>query len=135
MAVEVDPRGAQDARRSLHDLPQVQLEAGTVERVLPQATQVEPWAGSADVVVLDPPRAGAGRAVVTSIAALSPRVVVYVACDPAALARDVNTFAGLGYRLSGLRAFDTFPLTHHVECVATFTPDTHRGSDPDPEVS
>ncbi len=139
MAVELDPRGAQDARRSLHDLPQVQLEAGTVERVLPQATQVEPWSGSADVVVLDPPRAGAGRAVVTSIAALSPRVVVYVACDPAALGRDVNTFAGLGYRLSGLRAFDTFPLTHHVECVATFTPDSLRdsypASHPDPEVS
>ena len=122
LAVEVDPRGAQDARRSLHDLPQVQLETGRVERVLAVATEAEPWAGTADVVVLDPPRAGAGRAVVESIAALSPRVVVYVACDPAALARDVQTFDGLGYRLSGLRAFDTFPMTHHVECVAVFVP-------------
>jgi tRNA/tmRNA/rRNA uracil-C5-methylase (TrmA/RlmC/RlmD family) len=49
-------------------------------------------------------------------------VVVYVACDPAALARDVATAHGSGYRLSGLRAFDLFPMTHHVECVATFVP-------------
>jgi tRNA/tmRNA/rRNA uracil-C5-methylase (TrmA/RlmC/RlmD family) len=48
--------------------------------------------------------------------------VAYVACDPAALARDVATAAGAGYRLSGLRAFDLFPMTHHVECVATLVP-------------
>ncbi|MEJ7755643.1 MAG: hypothetical protein WKF83_04225 [Nocardioidaceae bacterium] len=44
--------------------------------------------------------------------------VVYVACDPAALARDLATFAEHGYALSSLRAFDLFPMTHHVECVA-----------------
>ena len=75
-----------------------------------------------DVVVLDPPRSGAGADVVAAIAAAAPRVVVYVACDPAALARDVATFATAGYRLDALRAFDLFPMTHHVECVATFRP-------------
>ena len=77
---------------------------------------------SADVVVLDPPRTGAGRGVCAAVAALRPRVVVYVACDPAALARDTAYLADLGYRLDGLRAFDAFPMTHHVECVARFVP-------------
>jgi tRNA/tmRNA/rRNA uracil-C5-methylase (TrmA/RlmC/RlmD family) len=71
-----------------------------------------------DAVVLDPPRKGAGRAVVDAVARRRPARVVYVACDPAALARDVAWFAGHGYRLAQLRAFDAFPMTHHVECVA-----------------
>ena len=77
---------------------------------------------SADVVVLDPPRTGAGRGVSTEVAALGPRVIVYVACDPAALARDTAYLGEAGYRLEGLRAFDAFPMTHHVECVARFVP-------------
>lgn len=75
---------------------------------------------TADVVVLDPPREGAGAAVVAAIADLRPRTVVHVACDPAALARDAAAFVARGYELSALRAFDAFPMTHHVECVATF---------------
>jgi tRNA/tmRNA/rRNA uracil-C5-methylase (TrmA/RlmC/RlmD family) len=55
-----------------------------------------------------------------AIAAREPRVIVYVACDPAALARDTAALGDAGYRLTGLRAFDAFPQTHHVECVATF---------------
>ena len=74
----------------------------------------------ADVVVLDPPRTGAGKDVVAQVVALEPRAVAYVACDPAALARDTASFLEAGYRLSGLRAFDAFPMTHHVECVALF---------------
>ncbi len=64
----------------------------------------------------------AGREVVEAVLGLRPRVVVYVACDPAALARDVATARAGGYRLAGLRAFDLFPMTHHVECVATLVP-------------
>jgi tRNA/tmRNA/rRNA uracil-C5-methylase (TrmA/RlmC/RlmD family) len=78
----------------------------------------------ADVVVLDPPRTGAGPGVCRSVAALRPRVVAYVACDPAALARDTAAFAEAGYRLARLRAFDAFPMTHHVECVAHLVPGT-----------
>ena len=83
--------------------------------------RVDRWivsAGKADIVVLDPPRKGAGADVVRGVAACGPRTVVYVACDPAALARDVATFAELGYGLTDLRAFDMFPMTAHVECVA-----------------
>ena len=75
-------------------------------------------AGPVDLVVLDPPREGARREVVEAVAARRPRAVAYVACDPAALARDVAIFAEHGYRLERLRAFDLFPMTHHVECVA-----------------
>jgi tRNA/tmRNA/rRNA uracil-C5-methylase (TrmA/RlmC/RlmD family) len=56
------------------------------------------------------------------VLATTPRVVVYVACDPAALARDVALAASAGYRLSALRAFDLFPNTQHMECVATLVP-------------
>ena len=116
VSVESDDRAARDARRNLHDRLQVQLVGATVERALRSG-----HIASADVVVLDPPRTGAKRAV-AGIAELAPRRVVYVACDPAALARDLATFAYLGYRLDALRAFALFPMTHHVECVATLVP-------------
>jgi tRNA/tmRNA/rRNA uracil-C5-methylase (TrmA/RlmC/RlmD family) len=77
---------------------------------------------SVDLVVLDPPRAGAGAEVVAGITARGPRAVAYVACDPAALARDVRTFREHGYGLTELRGYDLFPQTHHVECVALLTP-------------
>jgi tRNA/tmRNA/rRNA uracil-C5-methylase (TrmA/RlmC/RlmD family) len=75
-----------------------------------------------DVVVLDPPRTGAGAAVVTAIASAHPRAVAYVACDPVALARDLATFREHGLVLDELVALDLFPTTHHVECVAKLTP-------------
>jgi tRNA/tmRNA/rRNA uracil-C5-methylase (TrmA/RlmC/RlmD family) len=119
IAVEADTRAVRDARRNLHDLPQARLRPGRVERVLAAADD----AGErADVVVLDPPRTGARAGVVRSVAALATHRIVYVACDPAALARDVKTFADLGWRLHDLRAFAMFPMTHHVECVAVLTP-------------
>jgi tRNA/tmRNA/rRNA uracil-C5-methylase (TrmA/RlmC/RlmD family) len=86
------------------------------------ALEQAPDGFEAEVVVLDPPRSGAGRRVVERIASAKPRVIAYVACDPAALARDVAYFAEHGYVLGGLRAFDLFPMTHHVECVATLAP-------------
>ncbi len=75
----------------------------------------------ADLVVLDPPRTGAGRDVTAQVASLGPRAIAYVACDPSALARDSAFLAAAGYELAELRAFDAFPMTHHVECIALFT--------------
>jgi tRNA/tmRNA/rRNA uracil-C5-methylase (TrmA/RlmC/RlmD family) len=86
---------------------------GPIDRVLASSYD-EPF----DLVVLDPPREGARRTVVAQIVDRTPRRVAYVACDPAALARDLATFAELGYPLHRLTAFDLFPMTHHVECVA-----------------
>lgn len=75
-----------------------------------------------DLVVLDPPRTGAGPAVIGHVAAMRPRRVVYVACDPAALARDVKAAANHGLRLAHVEAWDAFPMTHHVECLAVLEP-------------
>ncbi len=119
VAVESDRTAVQDATENLADLHQVSLVADRVDRAL--AADV---VGPRDLVVLDPPRTGAKRDVVAGICALAPRAVAYVACDPAALARDVAFFAEHGYALSSLRAFDLFPMTHHVECVAILTPTT-----------
>ena len=115
--VESDPRAVADARRNLRDLTTVTVLAAPVEKAL-----ANPSWKSVDLVVLDPPRSGAGARVVSAIIRRTPRAVAYVACDPAALARDVRTFGEAGWRLSALRAFDTFPMTHHVECVALFNP-------------
>ncbi len=113
LSVESDQVASRDARRNLHELPQVTLVGETVERALRHGQ----LGASADVIVLDPPRTGAKKAV-QGIVDLAPRRIVYVACDPAALARDLASFASRGYALTGLRAFALFPMTQHVECVA-----------------
>jgi tRNA/tmRNA/rRNA uracil-C5-methylase (TrmA/RlmC/RlmD family) len=122
VSVESEPLAAKDARRNLHALPQARIVTGRVDEVLAQETTAGEPDAQLDVVVLDPPRTGAKAQVVEQIVARKPSRVVYVACDPAALARDVATFVRLGYKLSGLRAFDLFPMTAHVECVALLEP-------------
>jgi tRNA/tmRNA/rRNA uracil-C5-methylase (TrmA/RlmC/RlmD family) len=111
VAVEGSRVACRDARANVPG--SVRVEHGPVDRVLASA-----YSGPFDVVVLDPPREGARRTVVAQVVDRAPRAVAYVACDPAALARDLATFAELGYALSDLRAFDLFPMTEHVECVA-----------------
>ena len=114
VAVEGDRRASDLSRRNV---PAAEVVAGDVGQVLDGAVE-----GRVDLVVLDPPREGARRSVVEQVVARVPRAVAYVACDPAALARDVAIFAEHGYRLEALRSFDVFPMTHHVECVALLTP-------------
>ncbi|MEO7016491.1 MAG: TRAM domain-containing protein [Leifsonia sp.] len=92
-----------------------------VSRLAADASATDRSRLRAATVVLDPPRSGAGRPVVDALASLEPAQIVYVACDPVALARDVALFAERGYALRSLRAFDLFPNTHHVETVATLT--------------
>jgi tRNA/tmRNA/rRNA uracil-C5-methylase (TrmA/RlmC/RlmD family) len=116
VAVEGHHGAARDAADNVPD--GVRVLQGDVARVL-VATLDQPF----DLVVLDPPREGARGDVVEQVADRTPRAVAYVACDPAALARDVATFAARGYVLRELRAFDLFPMTHHVECVALLTRD------------
>jgi tRNA/tmRNA/rRNA uracil-C5-methylase (TrmA/RlmC/RlmD family) len=116
VAIEADRAAADHARDNLADHPAAEVAAGPVEAVLAESFE-EPF----DLVVLDPPREGAKRVVVEQVVDRAPRAIAYVACDPAALARDVAIFAEHGYRLDQLRAFDLFPMTHHVECVALLT--------------
>lgn len=116
-AVECDKIAVGSAKSNLADLPWVHHHRADVHRWLSRGTR-----RSADVVVLDPSRAGAGKTVVEAVVVREPRTIVYVACDAVALARDAGYFAGHGYEMTSLRAFDLFPMTKHVECVATFTP-------------
>jgi tRNA/tmRNA/rRNA uracil-C5-methylase (TrmA/RlmC/RlmD family) len=116
LAVESDEVASGHAKGNLGRVGKVVRDR--VDRWLPRSAPDQ-----VDLVVLDPPRAGAKATVVAGIAALRPRAISYVACDPAALARDVAYFADHGYRLTQLRCFDLFPMTHHVECVALLEPD------------
>lgn len=113
LGIESTKRAVEDARHNLTDFPRVRIEQGKVEQILPKTGITE-----CDLVVLDPPRAGAGKQTVRQVAGLTPRRIAYVACDPAALARDLAYFLEAGYKVRTLRAFDLFPMTHHVECVA-----------------
>ncbi|MBS2938150.1 class I SAM-dependent RNA methyltransferase [Nocardioides sp. J2M5] len=113
VAVEADRDACRHAKANLAGLERAHVECGPVDRVLRHGHD-EPF----DLVVLDPPREGAKRAVVEQVVDRRPRAVAYVACDPAALGRDVAIFAEHGYELTAVRALDLFPMTHHVECVA-----------------
>ena len=115
--IESSQSGIADAKANFGRSPNVFLHRGDVLRVLTQLAE-----GSLDIAVLDPPRSGAGVKVLEVLTSMTPRRIAYVACDPAALARDTAYLADLGYAMVGIRAFDLFPMTHHVECVATFAP-------------
>ena len=116
-AVESDPVAMRNAKRACHDVPHVQLHESPVDMWLNRSGIKQ-----CDAIVLDPPRTGAGAKTMKSLIGLNPRAIVYVACDPAALARDVAAAKKLGWRLEQLQAFDAFPMTHHVECIALLTP-------------
>lgn len=117
LGIESGKRAVEDARHNLADFDRVRIEQGKVEAVLPRTGITE-----VDLILLDPPRAGAGRKTVQHLSSLHARRIAYVACDPAALARDLGYFREGGYRVRTLRAFDLFPMTHHVECVAILEP-------------
>lgn len=116
--VEADPAAVGDARRNLRELPWATVHQGDAGQVI--ARGLLP---AARLTVLDPPRTGADREVVEYLAAAGPagqeRRIAYVSCDPATLARDIARFVARGWRLEDLRGFDAFPMTHHVECLAT----------------
>lgn len=114
LAVESARSAVADGAAVLRDLPWLDLRAQRVEHWLAEhASSAAP-----DVVVLDPPRAGAGKEVVTAVTTSGPVRIIHVGCDPASFARDLGLYQAAGYQLTDLRAFDAFPATHHVECLA-----------------
>lgn len=115
LTVDTSRAATRAARAALDDLPQVQVVTDSVRRVLgAQRT-------GADVAVLDPPRAGAGREVVDLLAAADVRRVVHIGCEAASFARDIGLYLGRGYAVEKIKVFDAFPLTHHSECIALLT--------------
>lgn len=109
-------RGVEGSRaaikRAERNVPQGRFAAGDDARV------TSAWDDAPDLIVLDPPRTGARQALMADLCGRGARRIAYVACDPAALARDLRVALASGYTLGSLRAFDLFPQTHHVECVA-----------------
>jgi 23S rRNA (uracil1939-C5)-methyltransferase len=116
IAVEANPAAVADARFNVESagLDNVRVIAGDVADIL--VALDEP----VHATIVDPPRSGCGHEVVTRLAALGPKRLVYVACDPATLARDAKTFATAGYQLVEVQPLDMFPQTYHIESVGLF---------------
>ncbi|MFM6971292.1 MAG: class I SAM-dependent RNA methyltransferase, partial [Rhodoluna sp.] len=120
-SVESFKQATEDAAKNLSDLTKAKAICAPVERFLKNKLSESTGDQGAQraTVVLDPPRSGAGGKVVEQLISLAPAHIIYVACDPIALARDLKPLIAGGYRLASLRAFDLFPHTHHVEAVAS----------------
>jgi tRNA/tmRNA/rRNA uracil-C5-methylase (TrmA/RlmC/RlmD family) len=126
IAIEQDPSSVRDARHNLRAFPWARVHRGDVAAVLRKE-----GLGDASIAVLDPPRAGASRPVIDALCGRAGsrapgsalRRIAYVSCDPATLARDLRLLLDAGWQLAGLRGYDAFPMTHHVECVATLIRD------------
>jgi tRNA/tmRNA/rRNA uracil-C5-methylase (TrmA/RlmC/RlmD family) len=121
LAIERDRQACEDARHNGRHLGEQNLE---VRRAAVTPHLLAAGVGRPDALVLDPPRQGAGTAVMGAIRALIPalRVVVYVSCDPSSFGRDLRVLLDAGWDLAALRAFDLFPMSEHVEIVATVRP-------------
>jgi tRNA/tmRNA/rRNA uracil-C5-methylase (TrmA/RlmC/RlmD family) len=119
LAVERDRRACADAEYNGRDLPQLHVKKASITPSL-----VAKGIGRPDLVVLDPAREGAGKAVMTALDGHAPtlRRVVYVSCDPSSFSRDVRVLLDRGWTVTSLRAFDIFPMTEHVELVAALEP-------------
>jgi tRNA/tmRNA/rRNA uracil-C5-methylase (TrmA/RlmC/RlmD family) len=118
IGVESDEAAVRDARHNLRDFPWARVRRGEADVVLTRG-----GLPPARLAVADPPRAGLTHPVIDYLSATQPGTerFCYVSCDPATLARDVGLLLARGWQLEGLRAFDAFPMTHHVECVATLS--------------
>ncbi len=111
IGIESSSSAIADALANRREGEPVEFLGGAVEDVLPSVD------GPCDAAILDPPRAGCTRVALEALAALAPRTIVYVSCDPSTLARDVALLSGRGYRLMEAQPVDMFPQTYHVECV------------------
>lgn len=115
VTVDTSRAAGRAARTALADLAQVSVVTDSVRRALSGQDR------GADVAVLDPPRAGAGGDVIGAVSAAGVARVIHIGCEAASFARDVGLYLANGYAVEELRVFDSFPLTHHVECVAVLT--------------
>jgi tRNA/tmRNA/rRNA uracil-C5-methylase (TrmA/RlmC/RlmD family) len=118
LTVDTSRASTRAARAALADLAQVEVVTDSVRRAL---TARAASAATADVAVLDPPRAGAGREVIDLLAAAAIPRVIHIGCEAASFARDIGLYRGHGYSVERIRVFDAFPLTHHTESIALLT--------------
>jgi tRNA/tmRNA/rRNA uracil-C5-methylase (TrmA/RlmC/RlmD family) len=140
VGVEADAAAVRDARYNLRDWPWARVHKGDVSAVLRRGGPRAAAAGAlpaARLVVADPPRSGLAREVIDYLGAAEHGTAehgtarfAYVSCDPATLARDIGLLVARGWTLADLRAFDAFPMTHHVECVATLVTASAKAAPP-----
>ncbi len=114
IGIEADAVAVRDARHNLRATPWARVHRGDAAAELARRDP-----SGATLAVLDPPRTGAARQVLDLLSASQVSRIGYVSCDPATLARDIAVLTASGWSLEALRAFDAFPMTHHVECLAT----------------
>ena len=121
VGVEADHAAVRDARHNLREWPWARVHRGDVAALLRPGGGQRVSLPAAGLVVADPPRSGLAREVIEYLSAPENGAVrfAYVSCDPATLARDLRLLTARGWALHDLRAFDAFPMTHHVECVAS----------------
>ncbi len=112
VGVEVSESACEDYTANLDEFDNVEFYLGPVEEVLPQLDV------PADVVLLDPPRAGLDRRVIDALLAIQPKTIAYVSCDPSTLARDLKRLMAGGYSLDKVTPFDLFPQTYHIESIS-----------------
>lgn len=112
LTVDTSRGASRSARSALADLGNVSIVTDSVRRALSGARK------RADVAVLDPPRTGAGRDVIDLLAAAEVPRIIHIGCEAASFARDVGLYRDRGYDVEQVTVYDSFPLTHHVECVA-----------------
>ena len=127
IGIESQKKAIVDANRNatINGIVNAEFIKGKAEEVLPRLVAKGPAEGQgvkadvikADVVVLDPPRAGCDPAVLAAVAETGPSRIVYVSCDPATLARDIKILGGLGYEFVEAQPVDMFPQSLHVETV------------------
>lgn len=122
VAVESSPRACADAARNTFDQPQVSIRTASVDAELVAREGGADRGDRFDLVVLDPPRSGAGLEVARALARLRPRRIAYVSCEAASFARDARVLLDAGWTMPSLRAFDAYPMTEHVELLAVFEP-------------
>jgi len=114
IAIEESKDALNDARANAVEFTHIEFKRGQVEEVLPRLET------KMDLVVADPPRAGIAPAALEALIANAPRVIAYVSCDPATLARDARRLSEGGYRLVEVQPVDMFPQTYHIESVSRF---------------
>ena len=112
--IERDNDCIRDAKKMFQNKKNIIIHHGKVEQKLNKIKNI-------DIIVLDPPRNGAGKQVIKQIIDKKPKSIVYVSCDPASLARDTKILLENNYTLNNLIGLDLFPMTHHIECVASFS--------------